>query len=120
MQSHWRVFTDTNTVEKTLRLIEELQRLLGHELINILTEQYIKGGYVVSFDLCHVQEHWNDIVVDVINCAQNTGYEWSLSAFIREEIDIVSTKIVISGITTIHCTCTRLTTSQTLSDNNIL
>jgi hypothetical protein len=121
MQSHWRVFTNTNTVEGTLKLIEELQRrLLEHKLTNVLTEPYSKGGYVVSFDLFHIQEYWNDIVVDVINCAQNAGYEWSLSAFVQEEIDIISTKIMISGITMIHCSCTRLTTTQNLLSNNIL
>jgi hypothetical protein len=110
MQSHWRAFTNTNTIEKTLELIKELQGLLDHELINIIAESYSEGGYVVTFDLCHIHEHWNDIVVDVITCAQNAGYQWFLSAFIQEEIDITSTKIMISGITVISCSCIRSTT----------
>lgn len=107
MQSHWRIFTDTKTPEKALKLITKLKTRLDREPADVRVEPYHKGGHVVSLDLSHDAERWNDVVVDILTCAQTIGFGWSLSAFVQEEIELTTTHTSVAGIKMINCFCAR-------------
>lgn len=107
MHSHWKVFTNTNTSEKAIKVTGRLQRLLEREPISARAEPYHKGGHVVTFAITHEHAQWNDTVVDVLACAQTIGYGWTLHSSIEHEVDLVTTEASVAGIEMIHCTCAR-------------
>lgn len=107
MQSHWRVFTNANTPEKALRLLNRLQGRLGREPSRVQAQPYHKGGHVVTFMLTHDSAEWSDTVLDVLACAQSVGRIWTLHPPIQHEVDLVTTEAPVAGVEMIQCTCAR-------------
>jgi len=108
MESHWRIFTNAKKPETAERVLQKIQKKWDCEPRNIKIEPCHKGGHVISLELPHEFERWNDVVVDVITCMQVVGYGVSISSFIQEELDLVSVKSCVAGVDmiTCHCSCT--------------
>ena len=105
--SHWRIFADTKRTDGAQRLTSKLQTQADRDFCEIKIEDYHKGGHVVTFDIFHEGDDWKTAVYDVIRCAQHMGHGWSISGFIEEEFDLVSTGSSIAGIKMVSCFCAR-------------
>ena len=105
--SHWRIFTDTKKPDSARRLALKLQAQGGHEFHELKVDDYHKGGHVVTFDIGHEFDDWAAVAYDVISCAQQMGHGWSISGFIEEELELISTGTSIAGIKMVSCFCPR-------------
>jgi hypothetical protein len=105
--SHWRVFTDTKKREVAEHLTAKLQSRVGRTFQDIVVYDYHKGGHVVTFNIEHDFDQWQGVAYDVIACAQQLGHGWSLSGFIDEELELISTGISVAGIAMATCFCPR-------------
>ena len=102
MISHWRIFTDTKTAEKALRLHAKLMERTTLICKEPTAAAYHKGGHTVEFTLEHSAPDWPQLVFDVLCVAQQLGYGWHLGSFVAEELDLWSTGCSVPGVSNIH------------------
>jgi UDP-N-acetylmuramyl pentapeptide synthase len=108
MDCRWKAWTTATTPEKALRVGRRLLETLRVKDPALQIEPYPKtNGHVVSFTVNVGEESWANAVVAVISAAQTVGAGWQVHGRIAEELEIISNKPSVGGLTMLSCTITR-------------
>lgn len=101
--SHWKVFTNTTTLNAARKVLGRLRDCLDRGLRDLRFAEYAKGGHVAEFEIDHAIEDWPLACFESIAVAQRVGRGWQLDGRVEEELDLSSNQTAIAGVTKITC-----------------
>lgn len=102
MSVYWKIFTDAGNQDKALKVAKSAIKSVGVSQIDIVVEQYHKGGFSCSFETLTESSNWSDVVVSTIQLAQNIGRAYIISGSINNELEMWSNDPSVSGVTHIQ------------------
>ena len=102
MNIHWKIFTNTNTSEKTAKVLNHLFKQITDKHKDLNTESYHKGGFISTFSTSLIASQWPDAILESLKKAQLLGRSYVPTGDIESELDACSNETTVSGITNIH------------------
>ena len=105
MQSYWTVYTDTETDDHAVQVIQELQGLTNRRFDAVETLDYENGGHEVRFEIAHPITEWATMVYDVIELSQAMGHRWIIAGGVNEEFSLTTKHPIPGDIKMITCWC---------------
>lgn len=107
MKSQWMMRTNAKNEKNATVLFNRFGKQLNAEIINFQCAADGSTGYRVSWTVEHGDLDWSDLLLQVLQLAQNVGNGWLLTGDVTKACSAWCNRPKIAGVQTMEWTITK-------------